>query len=71
MLCRRRELKVNVTKSKMMVLNGEEGLGYKVHVYGIRLVHVSEFKYFGCVHETLLVPVLMYGLYRWTISEDR
>ena len=86
-----------------MVLNGEEGLECEVHVDGIRLEHVSEFKYLGCVldesgtegtkrsrkvvsgrrvagtirpqvnardlqiecarvfHETLVVPVLMYG----------
>ena len=86
-----------------MVLNGEEGLECEVHVDRIRLEHVSEFKYLGCVldesdidgveynrelpsgmrvvgaiwslvnatdlqlecarvlHETLLIPVLMYG----------
>ena len=32
-----------------MVLNGEEGLECEVHVDGIRLEHVSEFKYLGCV----------------------
>ena len=31
-----------------MVLNGEEGLECEVHVNGIRLEHVSEFKYLGC-----------------------
>ena len=36
-------------KSKMMVLNGEDGLECQVHVDGIRLEHVSEFKYLGCV----------------------
>ena len=37
----------------MMVLNGEEGLEYNVHVDGIFLEHVLEFKYFGCVwHES-------------------
>ena len=102
-VCRRRELEVNAGKSKVMVLNGEEGLEYEVHVDGIRLEHVSEFKYLGRVlnesgtdgaecsrkeasgkrvagairslvnarelqlecarvfHETLLVPLLMYG----------
>ena len=44
-VCRRRGLKVNVGKSKVMVLNGEEGLECEVHVGGIRLEHVSEFKY--------------------------
>ena len=85
-----------------MVLNGEEGLECEIHVDGIRLEYVSEFKYLGCVfgesgtdgakcsrkvvsgrrvagairslvndmdlqlefarvlHETLLMPVLMY-----------
>ena len=32
-----------------MVLNGEEGLECEVQVDGIRLEHVSEFKYLGCV----------------------
>ena len=102
-LCRRRGLKVNAGKRNVMVLNGEEELEGDVHVEGIRLGHVSEFKYLGCVleesgtdgaecsrkvvsgrkvavatrtlvntmdlqyefvrvlHETLLVPVLIYG----------
>ena len=46
---RRRGLKDNTGKSKGMVLNGEEGLEYEFHVDGIRLEHVSEFKYLGCV----------------------
>ena len=33
----------------VMELNGEEGLECKVHADGIRLEHVSEFKYLGCV----------------------
>ena len=79
----------------MMVLNGEEKFQFEVHVGGIHLEHVLEFKYLGCaldesgtdgavcsrkvvsgrrvasaimflvnardLHETLLVPVLMYG----------
>ena len=100
-MCRRRGLKDNAGKSKLMVLNGEKGLECKVHVDGISLEDVSEFKFLGCVldgtdgtecsrkvasgmrvagairfpvsardlqlvcardlHETLLVPVLMYG----------
>ena len=32
-----------------MVVNGEEGLECEVHVDGVRLEHVSEFKYLGCV----------------------
>ena len=46
---RRRGLKVNAGMSKVMVLNGEEGLQYEVHVDGILLKHVSDFEYFGCV----------------------
>ena len=43
-VCRRRRLKVNADKSKMMVLNGEEGLECEIHVDGIHLEHVLEFK---------------------------
>ena len=50
-VCRSRGLKVNAGKSKMMVPNGEEGLMCEVHVDGIRLEHVSKFKYLGCVLE--------------------
>ena len=32
-----------------MVLNGEEGFECEVHVVGICLEHVSEFKYLRCV----------------------
>ena len=32
-----------------MILNGEEGLECEIHVDGVRLEHVSEFKYLGCV----------------------
>ena len=45
-MCRRRGLKFNAGKSKVMELNGEEGLECEVHVDGIRLEHVSECKYF-------------------------
>ena len=48
-LCRRRGLKVNVNKSKVMVMNGEEGLECEAHVDGMRLDHVTEFKYLVCV----------------------
>ena len=34
---------------QVMVLNGEEGLEYEVHVDGICLQHASKFKYLGCV----------------------
>ena len=30
---------------------GEEGLECEVHIDGVHLEHVSEFKYFGCVLE--------------------
>ena len=46
-VCRRRGLKVNGGRSKVMVMNGEDGLECEVHVDGVRLEHVSEFKYFG------------------------
>ena len=48
-VCRRRRLKVNTSKSKVMVLNGEETLECEVHVDIIRLEHISEFKYLWCV----------------------
>ena len=44
---RRSGLKVNAGKSKVMVLNGEEGLEYEVLVDGIHLKHDLEFKYLG------------------------
>ena len=34
-VCKRRGLKANGAKSKMMVLSGEEGLDYEVHVDGM------------------------------------
>ena len=34
-VCRRRRLKVNAGNSKVMVLNGEEGLECEIHVDGI------------------------------------
>ena len=46
-VCRRGGLKVNVGNSKV-VLGGEE-LECEVCIDGIRLEHVSEFKYFICV----------------------
>ena len=48
-VCRRSGLKVNAGKSKVMVLNGEEGLKCEFYVDGIRLEYVSEFKYLGYV----------------------
>ena len=40
-MCRGRGQKVNASKSRVMVLGGEEGLKCEVYVYGIRLEHVS------------------------------
>ena len=40
-VCRRRGLEVNAGKSKVMLLNAEEGLECKVHVDGSRLKNVS------------------------------
>ena len=48
-VCSRRGLKISAGKSKVMVLNGEEGLECEVYVDGTRLEHVSEFKYLGCL----------------------
>ena len=48
-MCRRRGLKVNAGKSKVMEMNGEEGLEVEFHVDGIRLEHASELKYLGYV----------------------
>ena len=48
-VCSRRVLKVNAGKSKVMVLNEEEGLVCEVSVDGVQLVHISEFKYLECV----------------------
>ena len=44
-VCRRRGLKINAGKSKVIVLGGEKGLKSEVWVNGICLGHVSEFKY--------------------------
>ena len=48
-VCRRRGLKVNVGKSKVIALDGEERLDYKVSIDGICFEHVLEFKYLGFV----------------------
>ena len=41
-MCRRRGLKVNKSKRKVMVLGREEGLECEVCIDGIRLEYVSE-----------------------------
>ena len=42
-------VKDNVGKSKVMVLDGEEGFECEVSLEGVRLKHVSEFKYLICI----------------------
>ena len=49
MVYRRRDLKFNASKSKVMVLNGGEGLKYEVNIGGMRLERLVELKYLGCV----------------------
>ena len=39
-MCRRRGLKVNEGRSKVMVLNGEDELEFEVYVAGIRFSNV-------------------------------
>ena len=48
-VCRRKGLKVSAGKSKVMLLNGKEGLECEFHVDSIRLDPVSKFKYLECV----------------------
>ena len=50
-VCRRRGLKDNAGKSKVIVMNGEKGLEYEVHEDGVCLEHISKLKYLGCVLE--------------------
>ena len=52
-ICRSRDLKVNVGKNKLMLLNREDELDFEVSVDGIQLEHVSEFKYLGFVLDKL------------------
>ena len=47
-VCRRRVLKINADNDKVMVQIGEEGLECEILVDGMRLEHVSKFKYLGC-----------------------
>ena len=48
-----RELKVNAGKNKVMALVREEGVECEVCVDRMRLEHVSEFKFLGCVLDDL------------------
>ena len=52
-VCRRRGLKVNAGKSKVMVMNEGEGSKCEVHVDGNLLEHILEFKYLGRVLDEL------------------
>ena len=63
---RSKGLKINTGKSKVMVLNGEEGLECEVHVNGIRLEYVSEFKYLGCVLNQVQIQQNVVG--KWLIG---
>ena len=46
---KRKGLKTDAGKRKVMVLGREEGLECEVCLDGIHSEHVSEFKYLGCV----------------------
>ena len=46
--CKRRGMKVNAVKSKVMVIDSKEGLECEVHVDVVHLEHVSDFKYLRC-----------------------
>ena len=48
-VCKRRDMKINGCKSKVVVLNGGEGLECMVSVDGVKLDKASEFKYLGCI----------------------
>ena len=48
LLVYRTDLKINVGKSKEMVLDGEEGLECEVCIDRMQLEWVLEFKYLGC-----------------------
>ena len=52
-MCRRKGLKVNADKSRVMVLNVEVGLECEVRVDVMRLEHASDFRYLGCVLDEL------------------
>ena len=42
-VCRRKGLKINADKRKVMVLGGEEGLGYEIHEDRAKIEQMSEF----------------------------
>ena len=47
-VCTRKGLEVNAVKSKLLVLNREEGLEYEIYANGIQLKRISKFKYICC-----------------------
>ena len=65
----RRGLKLNGSKSKVIVMNGEEGLECEpeVHIDEVCLEHVSEFKYLGCVR-TKQVQIGQNVVGRWQVG---
>ena len=48
-VCKRAGMKSNASKSKVIVLGEEEWVECDVCVDGMRLQHMSEFKYLGCI----------------------
>ena len=40
LVCRRRGMKANASKSKVMMLNGEEGLRCEIHVDKMKVVYL-------------------------------
>ena len=72
-VCRRRGLKVNAGKSKVMILNGEEGFECEVHVDGIQLDYGLEFQYLGCVldesgTDKVVIGRKVAGAFRFLVS---
>ena len=49
MVFRKRSMKINADKNKLMVLNRKENLEIEVDVNRMQLEHVSEFKYLVCL----------------------
>ena len=62
--CKRKVLKVNAGKSRVMILNGQE-LECEVHIDGIYLEHASEFQYLLCVFWMNQVEMRQSVVRRW------
>ena len=60
-VCKKRGLKANVDKSKVMMLGGEEGYEGDIRVDRALLERVSEFKYLRCVLDNLvqILPIVV------------